>query len=149
MRVGAVGFRCDCSPGFAKTDADDGECLNVDECASGVAKCHGDARCSDTDGSYACVCLDGFTGDGFNCSDVDECSLEGASPCSDEATCTNTRGGYRCECKAGYQGDGLNCTGESRFFNLRLNKQACKVHYDMTKPCFFMLDRFELFVGIS
>ena len=29
--------------------------------------CHDNATCTDANGSYICVCSDGFTGDGFNC----------------------------------------------------------------------------------
>ena len=29
--------------------------------------CHENATCSDDNGSYICVCNNGFTGDGFNC----------------------------------------------------------------------------------
>ena len=29
--------------------------------------CHDNATCSDDNGSYTCVCKNGFTGDGFNC----------------------------------------------------------------------------------
>ena len=29
--------------------------------------CHDNATCTDDNGSYTCVCKNGFTGDGFNC----------------------------------------------------------------------------------
>ena len=29
--------------------------------------CHDNATCTDDNGSYMCVCKNGFTGDGFNC----------------------------------------------------------------------------------
>ena len=29
--------------------------------------CHDNATCTDDNGSYMCVCKDGFTGDGFVC----------------------------------------------------------------------------------
>ena len=32
-------------------------------------------NCSDTDGSYECACQDGFEGDGFQCTNIDECEL--------------------------------------------------------------------------
>ena len=32
-----------------------------------VRKCHANAKCSNTVGSYKCKCKDGFTGDGFYC----------------------------------------------------------------------------------
>ena len=35
--------------------------------------CDDDAYCTNTDGGYNCTCNDGYAGDGFNCTDVDEC----------------------------------------------------------------------------
>ena len=32
--------------------------------------CHENATCTDDNGSYTCMCQDGFTGDGFNCTGV-------------------------------------------------------------------------------
>ena len=43
--------------------------LNADmnECTSGGAKCHSDAICDNTIGSYTCQCYAGKTGDGVLC----------------------------------------------------------------------------------
>ena len=46
--------------------------LDINECPTGANatytdNCHPDATCTDNDGSYSCMCNDGFTGDGFNC----------------------------------------------------------------------------------
>lgn len=38
-----------------------------DECKLGTDKCHDDAECTNTVGSYTCQCLEGFTGDGKTC----------------------------------------------------------------------------------
>ena len=40
---------------------------DVDECAGGTHTCSMNATCNDTDGSFSCVCMDGFEGDGFVC----------------------------------------------------------------------------------
>ena len=37
---------------------------DVDECALGTDNCHVDATCSNTEGSFACACNSGYTGDG-------------------------------------------------------------------------------------
>ena len=46
--------------------------LDVDECdiadVSTDNDCHGNATCNNTIGSYVCVCDDGWSGNGFNCS---------------------------------------------------------------------------------
>ena len=41
--------------------------LDVDECASASHKCHANADCANTHGSYNCTCKPGYTGDGHNC----------------------------------------------------------------------------------
>ena len=90
----------------------------------GAHECSAFATCADTFGSYNCTCDLGWTGDGFNCTEVDECknkidALRAAAPphligeyayCDDDAFCTNTEGGYNCTCNDGFQGDGFNCT---------------------------------------
>ena len=40
----------------------------VDECESAETnECHPNASCNNTEGSYTCRCLDGYEGDGKNC----------------------------------------------------------------------------------
>ena len=41
---------------------------DVNECDTGVATCHINATCTNSEGSYDCECMQGFIGDGFNCS---------------------------------------------------------------------------------
>ena len=38
-----------------------------DECADGTHNCDGNATCTNTPGSFVCVCNEGFTVDGINC----------------------------------------------------------------------------------
>ena len=45
-----------------------------DECA-GVNKCHVKAQCTNTEGSYTCSCLDGYAGNGKNCTGKDLCAV--------------------------------------------------------------------------
>ena len=40
---------------------------DTDECAEGLDNCSTNATCTNTLGSYTCVCNLGFTGDGRNC----------------------------------------------------------------------------------
>ncbi|ROT70315.1 hypothetical protein C7M84_011415 [Penaeus vannamei] len=82
---------------------------DVDECAAGSHYCHHSATCSNTAGSYVCVCNEGFEGDGVRCYETDECVL-GAHNCDANALCINTVGSYRCACNRGFVGDGNNCT---------------------------------------
>ena len=48
----------------------DGDFLNladVNECSEVFHRCHENANCSNTDGSYECHCSAGYTGDGTVC----------------------------------------------------------------------------------
>ncbi|CDW54528.1 EGF CA and EGF 3 domain containing protein [Trichuris trichiura] len=98
-------------PTFDKTTR-----LNVSQvqssCKANQHHCNSNARCvlsSPSHHEYICICNKGFEGDGYNCRDVDECSLSD-NLCSPLATCVNTIGSYECVCKPGYTGDGVTCT---------------------------------------
>lgn len=39
---------------------------DIDECSSG-RRCHRNATCQNIIGSYSCICVNGYTGDGINC----------------------------------------------------------------------------------
>ena len=42
--------------------------LDINECMNIPSPCHINATCNDTDGSYVCTCIDGYSGDGTtNC----------------------------------------------------------------------------------
>ena len=40
---------------------------DIDECETNPHKCHEEAACNNTHGSYLCTCKPGFIGDGQNC----------------------------------------------------------------------------------
>ena len=40
---------------------------DMDECTLGTHNCHMNASCTNVPGSYGCTCLNGFNGDGENC----------------------------------------------------------------------------------
>ncbi len=82
--------------------------INIDECAADEPPCHSDATCTDTPGSYTCVCNPGFEPNGDTCVDIIECLINNGD-CDVNATCTNTAGSRLCECNDGYTGDGIDC----------------------------------------
>ena len=53
-------------------------------------------------GLYECECFTGYTGDGFECNDIDECIL-GLHNCPLQSHCVNNDGSYICKCNAGYK----------------------------------------------
>uniref|UniRef100_A0A3Q3JSE3 Adhesion G protein-coupled receptor L4 n=1 Tax=Monopterus albus TaxID=43700 RepID=A0A3Q3JSE3_MONAL len=82
--------------------------------------CHQHATCKPLNGSNACFCNQGYTGDGTTfCNDDDECqNVTGI--CGEGGTCTNTMGSYYCTCVSGFMStgnikfqpnDGTNCAG--------------------------------------
>src|SRR5262249_44354580 len=95
-----------CMPGFVR--GSDGKCTDIDECATHIDTCDAHAACTNTSGSYTCICTQGYAGDGHTCTDVDECKA-GTATCDVHAPCTNTPGSYRCICTQGYTGDGKVC----------------------------------------
>ncbi|XP_018417073.1 PREDICTED: mucin-4 [Nanorana parkeri] len=80
-------------------------CININECAENSTVCPGESLCINTNGSYGCVCLQGFGG--ANCSDIDEC-LDNSTICPSNSTCHNVIGSYNCKCEVGFGGE--NCT---------------------------------------
>uniref|UniRef100_A0A8C9L8A4 Fibrillin 2 n=1 Tax=Pavo cristatus TaxID=9049 RepID=A0A8C9L8A4_PAVCR len=88
----------------------------LDECSNGTHQCSVNAQCVNTPGSYRCACAEGFTGDGFTCSDLCEnCILEKFFVTTNICvfgTCNNLPGMFHCICDDGYELDrtGGNCT---------------------------------------
>ncbi|XP_062319853.1 fibrillin-3-like [Osmerus eperlanus] len=78
------------------------------------------ADCTSKGYSYSCKCKPGYTGDGLNCTDIDECLDPSACP-SAKYECVNTVGSVRCSCR--YQstpesdrcGDSANPPGSNVF----------------------------------
>uniref|UniRef100_A0A1A9ZCQ3 EGF-like domain-containing protein n=1 Tax=Glossina pallidipes TaxID=7398 RepID=A0A1A9ZCQ3_GLOPL len=92
---------CICEDGwtFNPNDVSAG-CLDIDECDSvhgPFGSCGINATCSNSLGSYSCLCPSGFSGDPhIKCIDVDECHT--GSKCGEGAECVNINGGYTCRC---------------------------------------------------
>ncbi|XP_061751056.1 latent-transforming growth factor beta-binding protein 2-like isoform X2 [Nerophis ophidion] len=74
---------------------------DIDECLTIVGVC-GEGRCLNSEGSYMCICPDGYdTLDGqTGCQDVDECSKNNVCL---RSQCVNTDGSFICLCEAGFK----------------------------------------------
>ena len=58
----------------------------------------------------------GFTGDGDNCNNINECEMhdqesEPRHRCDSNAECVDSPGSYSCTCDTGFTGDGVDCDG--------------------------------------
>ncbi|KAL2079363.1 hypothetical protein ACEWY4_025107 [Coilia grayii] len=98
MKKGEV--RCLCpSPGL-RLGPDQRTCVDVDECATGLAVCPRSRQCVNTFGSYLCTCHPGFQLRYAN----------GRYRCiSDRSLCFDTPGSRKCKCKEMAHGKGLFC----------------------------------------
>ncbi|XP_075174167.1 uromodulin-like [Anomaloglossus baeobatrachus] len=89
---------------------------------SNCSKCHVNATCEDYFGSLQCLCKDCFIGDGFNCTDVDECAYNWTNSCSG-GMCNNKIGSYSCTCPSGYyNASPTSCVDINECSNSTLNK---------------------------
>ncbi|KAM4697758.1 uromodulin-like [Rhinophrynus dorsalis] len=68
---------------------------------SRCSDCDPNALCEEYFGYLECTCKDGFIGDGFTCSDINECAYSWSNNCTD-GICHNTFGSYKCQCPSGY-----------------------------------------------
>lgn len=101
---------------------------DVDECSTNTDNCSPNAICTNTFGSFSCVCVAGYDGNGVNCEgkfvkiiatihfclscflDINECT-SATDDCSDNALCVNEIGYFNCTCFSGYEGNGKTCNG--------------------------------------
>ncbi|XP_068398824.1 latent-transforming growth factor beta-binding protein 2 isoform X3 [Eschrichtius robustus] len=90
-------YRCvpSCQPGYHV--APTGDCADIDECANDTM-CGSHGFCDNTDGSFHCLCDQGFetSPSGWDCVDVNECELM-LAVCG-AALCENVEGSFLCLC---------------------------------------------------
>ncbi|XP_007935886.1 hemicentin-1 [Orycteropus afer afer] len=112
------GYRCiDLCPN-GMTKAENGTCIDIDECKDGTHQCRYNQICENTRGSYRCVCPRGYRSQGVGrpCMDINECE-QVPKPCAHQ--CSNTPGSFKCICPPGQHllGDGKSCAGLERLPN--------------------------------
>jgi len=98
---GANSYSCTCDYGWTDLHCDH----DVNECYMGTHDCHPDGKCVNTPGKYYCRCVSGYTGDGYTCTDLDDCDPDPCDPV--QGTCSdNGANRYECTCIPGICGTG-------------------------------------------
>ncbi|XP_077972829.1 uncharacterized protein LOC120338513 [Styela clava] len=101
-------YSCTCINGYEDA-TETNSCQDVNECSTNNGGCHADAICTNNEGSFACACKSGYTGDGQTCNDTTQCTSVDSTLCGLHATCEDTPGSYSCTCDSGFLGDGAVC----------------------------------------
>ena len=105
----------------------DSLCKDIDECEDSNP-CAGEARCVNSVGGFLCTCQAGYVGDGFECTNVNECDNVLQNNCSAEGgRCTDTVGSFTCACLDGFSGDGVACANIDECADAGLNDCAVGV----------------------
>eukprot|EP00117_Sycon_ciliatum_P041103 scpid46987/ scgid1521/ Sushi, von Willebrand factor type A, EGF and pentraxin domain-containing protein 1; Polydom len=93
-----------CLANGTSTNSSKSSCVDMDECRLPAPVCHSKgATCTNTIGNFSCTCSFGYSGDGFICEEVENCS---PGMCDSRANCTSVIGSVYCRCHAGYTGSG-------------------------------------------
>jgi Tol biopolymer transport system component len=141
----------DCSESFTCPPDDgsmggQGGAEGAPSCERDNGGCHAQANCSLDGGAVQCTCLDGYAGDGFECTDVDECA-ENNGGCGENATCANAPGTRQCSCDEGYHGDGLTCRPLTELITVGVDGSAA--NGDSYSPCFSANGRYLVFNSMA
>ncbi len=105
-------YVCTCPSGYSGNGRASGTgCRDIDECRVGTAGCDRNATCRNTAGGFTCTCNGPqWVGNGFTCTDYDECSDPAfVAMCSADGYCINRVPGFECRCLPGFRGDGATC----------------------------------------
>ncbi|KAK2833593.1 hypothetical protein Q5P01_017482 [Channa striata] len=103
------GYACSCNTGYYLTYYVIPFCQDTDECQMTLDFCGPYCSCTNTIGSYICICWTGFAapnstvqpGSLNQCTDIDECQTT-LDLCGPSSICTNTIGSYECACFSGF-----------------------------------------------
>ena len=106
---------CDCVDGFQKAN---NTCIDSNECLQEVFPCHKSADCSNTEGSYACSCNQGFVGNGTTCVEgqCDETVCSG----KEKKVCLSATSN-ECGCIEGFQMVNNSCIDKVECLSQSLN----------------------------
>ncbi|CAH3189885.1 unnamed protein product, partial [Porites lobata] len=93
---GVNNYSCICNTGFT------GRHCNVLITSCSNDTCFPGVPCAENNNSISCgSCPSGFTGDGKNCKDIDDCA---SHPCFNNGSCLDAVNSYSCNCLEGFNG---------------------------------------------
>ncbi|CAL1547951.1 unnamed protein product [Lymnaea stagnalis] len=95
---------CICQSGWRGINCEQ----DVDECAV-AGTCRVDQICINTNGSFMCICPDGYTELNGTCSNVNECLDPSQNSCTQRENCRDVPGTYICVCREGYFSANNSC----------------------------------------
>lgn len=94
---------------------------DINKCLVDNGGCSPNADCSSKPGSVTCKCRAGYSGNGYNCEDIDECALNNGGCNWNNSICVNTPGSSFCACDVGLTETGFQCRVPG---NIALGKTA-------------------------
>ncbi|XP_066303947.1 uncharacterized protein [Branchiostoma lanceolatum] len=102
--IGVGLYNCTCDTGFA---GDGFRCEDINECEeSSLHNCSQNQTCSNTEGSFVCLCAKGFydasSGEALVCVDFDDCANV---TCWNFGVCLDELGSYTCDCPETFSGE--------------------------------------------
>ncbi|XP_023660076.1 mucin-like protein [Paramormyrops kingsleyae] len=114
-------FTCgECPPHTAHQRMGGYKCFENDVCLPPFPfPCHSMAHCTSTGYDFTCKCKPGFTGNGHNCTDINECMDPSACP-NAKFECVNTLGSVQCSCRyrSTEESDGCGDSANPPGFNI-------------------------------
>ncbi|XP_048238235.1 uncharacterized protein LOC124135986 isoform X1 [Haliotis rufescens] len=132
------GFMCDpalgclCQAGETGVNCDG----NVNECEMNLTICGSKQICNDTEDAYICSCPPGYTEDGFDCIDINECEDDDTTACPANSVCNNVNGSYTCDCDVGFKKDGDICSDIDECDNGQANCEHSCVNKNGSYNCY-------------
>ncbi|XP_062852425.1 neurogenic locus notch homolog protein 1-like [Trichomycterus rosablanca] len=135
----ANSFSCgECPHPTVSGDKQGYKCFENDFCLPPFSfPCHESAECYSTGYNYTCTCKPGFTGDGYECTDIDECENPANCP-NAKFMCVNTIGSVSCSCRYKMTAESSGC-GESanppgwNIFNVSMTWSDTKLELQRVK----------------
>lgn len=123
LKAPSLSAECaNCPDGFRGDRGRD--CQDINECNDPISNnCDRTiSTCKNLEGTFTCVCKDGFVDNGSGCEDIKNCDNVLLNECGENTTCRETPGSYECDCIGDRFRDlGLSCVDLDECSDTSLN----------------------------